>query len=520
MKKDLVVLYIRISIADGDIAEKGESNSVANQKLLLHQYLDAHPDLADYPRFEAVDDGFSGTNGNRPMLQKVLSMAEQGDVKAIVVKDMSRFFRNYYESAKYLDMNFPSWNVRFLSVTENFDSDELQGNLGGIEQGLKHIINAYYPKMISKATTTAQVQLKKQGKFIACQPPYGYKKHSTELRKLAINEDTAPVVRLIFDMALERKTVPQITRYLNDNHIETSTEYNYRINPNNQRFRKGSSKCMWSTSMVGRIVKNYTYTGALVSRKRKVVTVGSPKTVPCEPIIVEGTHEGIVTLEEYEQAQTVLNRQTKPKAPTTPKKYPLKSLVRCGYCKRNMIRASRTGNRYVYFCRQQEVSNESQCLKNFTITEDVLEDVVLREVEEYTSQLDEGISFSLKDSKYDLDNGLLQEIKHLKAKIKEQKYKKRNDYEKYTGNKLSKEDFLEMKQQADSLIVQLEQEVLSKENQVAEMISVHQYENGSLGQDKERQSTFDILTEELTQRYVKAVYIYDMNRIEVEFHSK
>ncbi len=517
-EKELVVLYIRLSSADGDIAEKGESNSVANQKLLLHQFLDNHPDLCQNPRFEAVDDGFSGTNANRPMLQKVLTMAEHGDIQAIITKDFSRFFRNYYESAKYLDMNFPAWNVRFLSVTESYDSNELQGNLGGIEQGLKHIINSYYPKMISKATTTALVQLKKQGKFTASQPPYGYKKHSTELRKLAINEDTAPIVRRIFDMALEGITVSKITRHLNDNNIETSTEYNYRKNPENQKFSQGASKCMWSPSVVRRVLRNYTYTGALVSRKSKVVTVGSPKTIPCEPIIVEGTHEGIVTVEEFQQVQNILKRQRKKRKNTIPNKFPLKGLIRCGHCNRNLARRSRGESGFVYFCRSYQLSSDSQCLKNIAFPEDELEELVLEKLREHFVQQGDEDSFSPKDSNYESEKYILQEIKYLSAKIKDLKYKKRSDYEKYTGNKLTKEEFLHLKVQTDDLISKLEQEVVCKESQVAEVLNNPQFMEEQKGHNTDKRN-IATLTEELAQKYVKAVYVYDVDSIEVEFHD-
>ncbi len=504
--KDLVVLYIRLSSADGDIAEKGESNSVANQKLLLHQFLDKHPDLAHYPRLEAVDDGFSGTNGNRPMLQKVLSMAESGEVKAILVKDMSRFFRNYYETAKHLDINFPTWNVRFLSVNENYDSDVLHGNIGGIEQGLKHIINSYYPKMISKASKTAKVHMVKQGKSLAGYPIYGYERHHEDKYKIVIDPESAKIVRQIFDRALNGETTGEIARFLNDNQILTPMQYKKEQYPDNQKYAKSSSDSFWQPLQIRRILDNLTYTGALVSGKVTVAVTGSKKRIPSTPIIVEGTHEGIVSRDEFDFVQKAKKSHCNHQNKTIPLTYPLRTLVRCGHCKLAMERSPRKEFGYVYFCQKQKYTQESDCSPLY-FPESEIEKIVLEKINSHILRF--GGNFS-QPQQLGNEKEYLKKIKLLQGKINDLKYKKRNDYEKFTANILTKEEFLGLKEKTDVLISELEQEVLIS----------HQQEDENLSHENEGQKTIDTLTQELAQRYVKAVYVYDMNRVEVEFQVK
>lgn len=514
--KDLVVLYIRLSSADEDRGEKGESNSVVNQKLLLHQFLDKHPDLAHYPRFIGVDDGFSGTNGNRPMLQKVLAMAENGQVKAIVVKDTSRFFRNYYETSKYLDINFPTWNVRFISVLDDYDSDDYKGTTAGIEQAMRSIINSYYPKMISQSTIAAQTNLMKQGKFVGSQAPFGYKKHPTERHKLVIDEESAKIVRWIFEMALEGKTVSEIAVTLNSKEIETPWRYFARKFPDNKRFANTDMDSIWGLSTIIRILTRYTYTGALVSRKRKVAYVGSRTTIPCEPIVVEGTHEGIVTGEEFQLAQTVIKNNKKSKV-GQPREYLLRNLVRCGECKRMTERIVRKNTSAVFRCKQTQLNSNCNCPKELKFPEDKLEEMVLQCIREHL--LEQDVSEKAKDSfsyskktdskgKRVIEN----EIKLLRVKIQDLKRKKRADYVAFSTDKLSKSDFLELKTQKDDEISLLEKKIHSMEEELTETLVLEKPPTKNLfNLDVEH------LTAEVAQRYIKAVYICDLDKIEIEF---
>lgn len=510
----LVALYVRISSADEDREQKGESNSVGNQKLLLHQYLDKHKDLAHNPRFEAVDDGYSGTNDNRPMLQKILAMAEMGELSTIIVKDNSRFFRNYFESAKHLDINFPLWNVRFISVLDNYDSDDYKGVTADFHQAMGNIVNSYYPKMISQSTITAQTNLMKQGKFIGSQAPYGYKKHPTERHKLAIDEEVVDVVRKIFVMAINGSTLTEIAITLNDAKVETPWQYFKRKFPDNKRFSATSQDTLWGLTTLHRIIARYTYTGAMVSRQRKSTYVGSRKTIPCEPIIVEGMHEAIVCIEDFHLAQAILHKSATKSKPKT-RIFPLKSLVRCGNCRRMAQRGIRKNTPSTYYCNKNSIISQSSCPTEVIITEDKLEKLVLEAIQERCAVATPEIAIEpYLSSDKAMDGTLSKEIKQIQIKIKNIQYQKRRDYEQYTENLLSREEFLELKLIKDESIAQLENEILEKEKQ---RTSILPSKSKAEHDDLPLSSVAETLTVELAQKYIKAVYIFESGRIDIDF---
>lgn len=164
MTDQRVGIYIRLSLADGD--GKAESDSIGNQRELIHQFLDRHPQLKNAPRTEFVDDGYTGTNTDRPQFQALMKELRTGAINVMVTKDFSRCHRDYTQMGNYLECVFPFLGVRYISVNDGYDSDDYKGMTSGMDVVLRNIIYEAYSKDLSVKTTTAKIIMMKQGKYI------------------------------------------------------------------------------------------------------------------------------------------------------------------------------------------------------------------------------------------------------------------------------------------------------------------------------------------------------------------
>ena len=306
MNKDYTIgIYIRLSMADEDTGNgsKAESDSIGNQRMLINRYLDNHPTLSKYPRLEFADDGYTGTNFHRPQFSAMMEKVRHGEINLICVKDFSRFSRDYIETGNYLECTFPFMGVRFISINDGYDSDDYKGTTGGLEVVMRSIIYAAYSKDLSVKTTTAKIQMMKQGKYVGGYAPYGYVLHPEIRNKLKLDPEAAEVVRRVFNEALKGRNTSQIALGLNDDNIPTPGQYFKGKHPDKKKYSRMSEKISWTASMVYKILTSYVYTGATVGHKRKSGGVGSRKTISQKKedwIIVEGMHEAIVSKEEFD----------------------------------------------------------------------------------------------------------------------------------------------------------------------------------------------------------------------------
>ena len=328
MKK--LYLYIRLSDADDDLKFKTESESIANQRTLLHRFIKSRREFDLYEPVEFVDDGYSGTNGNRPSFERMIESLKDGEADVVICKDFSRFFRDYVEIGDYLERIFPFLGVRFIAVNDGYDSDDYKGSTAGMEVVMKYIVYAYYSRDLSQKIKTVMSTRKSKGEFVAAQAPYGYMKSPDEKRKMVPNPDTAPVVRRIFDMALEGKKSGEIAMFLNDCKIETPSAYFMRMNPNSRKFRTSSSEACWTPLNVRDILKRREYTGVLVMNNRLWKGLDNPKTVwldEAERKLIPNCHEAIVSEVEFEEAQKVFRKMRK--SDKAPNQYLLRRLIHC-----------------------------------------------------------------------------------------------------------------------------------------------------------------------------------------------
>lgn len=388
MSKWVIGKYIRLSQADKDLSvndNKTESGSVSHQKAMIQNFIDADPALKDCEQYEFFDDGYSGTNFARPSFEKLMDKIKRREINCVIVKDFSRFGRDYIELGDYLERIFPFLGVRFISINDHYDSLDYKGTTGGLDVVMKNIVYAYYSKDLSVKVSTAKRAKMKRGEYIGGQVPYGLMKDPDDKHKLMIDEEPAKVVREIFDAALGGMKIVDIVRELNEKGYETPGQYFRRKHPDKKKFRNVSKMNCWSTYNVRSILQQEMYYGAVVGHKRKNLGVGSKHTtaVPKEKqVIVEGMHPGIVTKEEFLEVQKIFHKRGETKR-VVEKTYPLWKKVKCGTCGRSMRRKSKIINgvdyRYFYCPYAQEQVGEGGCTKRFT-PEDELNEAVWKSV--------------------------------------------------------------------------------------------------------------------------------------------
>lgn len=248
-------IYLRISRDDGD---KVESDSIQNQRELIREYLKKHPEITKTSEF--VDDGYSGTNFERPSFIRMMSEIEKRRIDCVIVKDLSRFGRNYIETGKYLERIFPMYEVRFLSVNDNYDSMDEKNDADQIVIPFKNLINDAYCRDISLKIRSQLDVKRRNGQFIGSFAGYGYKKHPNNRNKLIIDEYAAGIVRTIFNMKLEGYSAGKIADWLNATEVQTPFEYKRACGFNYNSGYRISQHPVWNASSVTRILTNECYT--------------------------------------------------------------------------------------------------------------------------------------------------------------------------------------------------------------------------------------------------------------------
>ena len=302
-----LAIYLRLSQDDMDLktnALKDESNSIHSQRLLIHGYIKEHAELDAMPVQEFVDDGYTGTHFDRPQLQKMLAQVRRGDIACILVKDLSRFGRNYLEVGDYLEHIFPFLKVRFIAVNDHYDSQSYLGTTGGIDVAFRNLIYQRYSQDLSEKVKSAMHTKMAQGRYVTnC--PYGYQKEPGEKHKMIPDPHTAPIVQEIFRSAISGMKSTEIAAMLNARNVPTPMVYKHLTRKNIQ------NDAMWSHQAIIRIIREYKYTGAMVNFRCENETIRAKAQRKCRPeewVVTPDSHEAIVTQEEYEAANASLRK--------------------------------------------------------------------------------------------------------------------------------------------------------------------------------------------------------------------
>ena len=317
-----VGLYIRLSREDDD--KTYESESITNQKSLLLQYVKEN-NLRVYDIY--IDDGYSGTNFDRPDFNRLLNDIESGKINMVITKDMSRLGRDYIGTGNLIEKYFPEHNVRYIAVTDNIDTflDSSNNDIAPF----KSIMNDMYAKDISKKIKSSLKAKMKEGKWVGGRTPFGYNQDKDNKNKLVINEEQACIVKRIFDMCLEGLSFFKIAKQLTNEEIKTPAQYYNFEWKNNYNLKYGE----WHSKTIRDILTNRMYVGDMVQSRRSKVNYKVKKVIKNNPdnyIIVENTHEPIIDKETFYEAQ---KRIPKNKGRNEKKEnHLLDGLLYCGDC--------------------------------------------------------------------------------------------------------------------------------------------------------------------------------------------
>ncbi len=370
-------LYIRLSREDGD---KMESESVSSQRAILERFANDCPELFVYDTY--IDDGWSGTDFDRPSFRRMMSDITAKKINCVVVKDLSRFGRNYVEAGKYLETVFPLFKVRFIAINDQIDSVQNPSSVNNVIVPFKNIMNDEYCRDISVKVRSALDIRRKQGKFIGSFAAYGYRKDENDHNKLVIDEPAAHYVRLIFKLFLEGYSMIGIARELNEQGVPNPSAY--REQRGGTRNAKGR---LWVDSTVRRILTNELYIGNLVQKKNEVVSYKIHLTKAVDPqnrIVVENTHAGIVSKEDFEKARSLMSRDTRT-SPNSGKLSLFAGFLRCADCGRAMVKRTvkQPYKTYEYYvCSTYKKLHSKACTKH-AIRAETIEKAVLTALNEY-----------------------------------------------------------------------------------------------------------------------------------------
>ena len=409
-----VGIYCRLSRDDGN---DSISMSIQNQKDSLIEYVNSKNwNLVDI----YVDDGFTGTNFNRPSFQRLITDIEKKKINCVITKDLSRLGRNYLQTGYYTEEFFPNNDVRYIALNDNFDTVKGDNDFAPF----KNIINEWYAKDISKKVRFSLTQKMRQPKVLGCSVPlYGYNHNKNNER--VINPETAPIVRLMADMYIAGNSTVVIAKFLKDKGIYTPAYYNYLTygaNPNRHKdMQTLEEKCDWSPTVIARIIKSIEYTGTLINHKTTNRSFKNKKKLQVpdeERYVFDQVFEPILTLHEHNLINKIMQQQERASIPLEENMF--LGLVYCSSCgsieKYQRKTEKNKPTRYVYCCRNKN------CKGHHHIKISILKETVLQELlqikKELQSKEDEFIEFASKyiednqnESQEELNRNLYKELK-------------------------------------------------------------------------------------------------------------
>lgn len=371
-----IFAYIRLSSEDGDLreGEKPESNSVANQRDLINTYIQNHEEFAGAEIVEFCDDGWSGKSFNRPAVKEMLEQVRIGKTQCIIVKDISRFGRDYITAGNYISRVFPFLGVRFIAINDGLDSIRIN-DVDSLDTAFKTILYDLYSRDLSRKVRSAKRFRAQQGEWLSAIAPYGYMRDTHKKKHMVIDPPAAEVVRRIFNMIAEGLSAVQTAKILNQECIPTPMLYKQSQSNISRRWHSLYEENFWTDSAIIRIVRDEQYLGKVIYGKRFYDQIGqghSLKVSKQDWIVVDGMHEGIVTQAEFDRAQAALHKFSE-RAGVSPNNS-LSKKVRCGICGHAMRRED-VKHPY-FFCRTSRLADSFSCSDKHIPESDIVEIVL------------------------------------------------------------------------------------------------------------------------------------------------
>ena len=518
-----VAMYLRLSQDDEkyDKDFKAESNSISNQRLQIQDYIDKNEEMELAKEY--VDDGYSGINFERPAFKEMMEDVITGSINCIVVKDLSRFGRDYIDSGRYLQRVFPSLDIRFIALNDNYDSFTASETEKNLVIPFKNFINDNYCRDTSAKVRSVCKVKRKQGQFISNYAPYGYEKDKEDKHKIVIDKEVEYVVRKIFSMKLEGYSSYSIAKHLNDNGIPSPMEHK---KAKGIRYKTGfSTKAVakWDTPSVNRILINEIYIGTLQQGKREKINYKLDKVVSknkSDWIEIEDNHEAIIDPHDFEIVQKLLKCDIKAK--TVGEKADLFSgLLFCKDCNAQMTKKvdkrGKTPTVY-YICSSY---NKGHNCSRHSIKQEELQRTVLEMIRHYIQYLGEYESVSEKIKEMEVSYELFQKIDKRQEYTKKSKAKfellKSSLYQDLKEGIIAEEEFYDMREFYTNRIVESEL-ILEKQSKEIARLYKKSLGNQNFLADIKKYQNIGTLERGLLVRLVDKIYVLEDKKIEIQFN--
>ena len=559
-KRYRTAAYARLSVEDSG---KPGADTIEGQKNLLLRFIENDPTLTLYGLF--CDNGQTGTDFQRPEFEKLMEAVKHGEVDCIVVKDLSRFGRNYKETGNYLERIFPFLGVRFIAVNDGFDTLTAQRGADGYLVPLKNLINEVYSKDISRKSGSALAAKQKNGDFIGAWAPYGYRKCPDDPHKLEPDEATAPIVRQIFQWRAEGVSITQIARQLNDRGVPSPSAYLYNtgvcktekyveaadvirrifqmaadgakpwqiaaalngdgvISPKNYKAETGCTRTpwrsiqeenFWTASLVAKFLRDKRYIGKTVFGKRSRDIVGSTHTVKISRndwIVVPDRHEAIVPEALFQKAQDVMREYREYEA-ASGSGNPLKRKVICGVCGHAMQRDSRKNG--TYRCVTKRLNTGFDCSEDRIPEADILEAVIdtIQVYAQYAVSIDRLLRTRQEQRQLDRKQAQhrLQTLQSRKAQLDE---RLQDLYERLVEGEISRESFAAQKKALTAQAEEISHTVLELERKIS---GSDDGSNAAIEQFKSY-AGITALTKEISTELLQSITIYPDGRMDIRLN--
>lgn len=514
--------YGRLSRRDKEKARRAndESNSITNQRELIHDYISRHPDLELC--MEGYDDNYTGTNFNRPHFQEMMRAIEDGKIDCIVVKDLSRFGREHIDMGRYLFQQFPNHNIRFIAITDGYDNVQ-EDDSAHLLVSVKNLFNDNYCRDTSVKIRSHLDVRRRSGKFIGSFAAYGYLKDPKDKNHLLIDDEAATVVRDIFTWKISGMSNQGIADQLNSLGVLSPMEYKQAKGVNYGSGYKVHAKALWSSATVRRILTSVVYLGIMEQGKRTTPNYKIKREIqrPREEWIrVEGTHDPIIDQEDFDLVARLLMLDTR----TTPggkTVYPLAGLLYCGDCRSSMARRPSTidGQTYEYYICGGHKNDSSKCSRH-TIHADRLERAVLNGINihiQAVSKLRQALeAVNRRPTRKIEASKLNRRMETLQQELEKAHELKDALYRRYAIGEIELEDFREFKRIFEQDCRKAEQAIDAQRAQLDAILNSGSPSSPWIDYFLQF-NRVDELTRPIAVRFIDQVNVFEGGRIEIVF---
>ena len=504
MGNQVTAIYLRLSIEDD--GDRDESNSISSQRMLIESYIHHSKDLCESRVVEYCDDGYSGTSMERPGIKALLEEVKKGKVHCIIVKDLSRFSRDYITSGDYLDQIFPFMGVRFISINDGYDSKENKGSTMEMDTAFKTMLYDFYSKDTSVKVMAAHKKKQEQGVYMGMEP-LGYIRDPKGKGGLSLVPEQAELVRRIFDMALGGMSAQQIAVRLQEEGTPTPVQLRGRKLP------EGKKHPIWDRSVIRTMLNNRFYLGEMVYNKYVTTGVGRDHNRRKRPReewkAIPDHHDAIITEEEYQQVVSIGKPQIQRR-----KKHPLIGVLICGGCGYHIARKGMEYQNNYFRCTRKYTTKAPECVDNIPV--EIIEEAVLLEL---TNEI--MLWGDPEKSLEDMQRQGKQQLSVLRKTAREYQDRKKSAekrlaelYEQYSSGELTSGKYMDKKTETASELAEYDK----KESEKWEEYYEYQEELKKLESDMKniiRFSHIETLTEEIVETFIDKIYLHNDKRMEI-----